>query len=139
MADPKHTEIEAAILQANAEFYRAFSSADFAAMSALWATHAPVLCIHPGTPVLVGRAAVLESWRQILQEQPSFEMRCVQPRVHILAASAIVTCYEATAKHPPHLAATNIFVIEASEWRMIHHHAGPLAQPFRPEPPANLN
>ena len=140
MTQTTQIDLETAILQANAEFYRAFSAADFGAMSELWAKHAPVLCIHPLAPVLVGRTAVLDSWRKILQEQLRFEMRCVQPRVHLFGTHAIVTCYEATSGHPPHLAASNSFVLEDSIWRMVHHQAGPLAQPLvRTDPPADLN
>ncbi len=47
------------ILAANAAYYRAFAGGDFAAMSRIWAPD-QVSCVHPGWPVLVGRAAVLE-------------------------------------------------------------------------------
>ena len=137
MSGMKPNEVEAAVLRANAEFYRAFSSADFGAMRELWAQHAPVLCFHPGSLVLVGRDAVLDSWRQILEQQPAFEMRCEQPRVHVVANTAIVTCYEGNAKHPAHLATTNVFVLENDRWRMTHHHAGPLARPVARGPSAS--
>ena len=55
-----------AVLAANLEFYRAFTTRDVAAMEALWARQAPVACVHPGWPVLADRDAVLESWRGIL-------------------------------------------------------------------------
>src|SRR5436189_231886 len=55
-----------AILFANESFYRAFAARDAAAMEALWATDLPVACIHPGWAPLTGRAAVMQSWRNIL-------------------------------------------------------------------------
>ena len=140
MSGKKPSDVEDAVLRANAEFYRAFSQADFAAMNALWAEHAPVLCSHPGSQVLVGRALVLDSWRQILQEEAAFELRCEEPRVHVFGDVAIVSCYEGSEAHPAHLAATNVFVLEAERWRMVHHHAGPLARPVsQPVPPADMN
>jgi ketosteroid isomerase-like protein len=54
-----------AILAANAVYYRAFATADFAAMSRIW-TEDNASCVHPGWPALVGRQAILESYREIL-------------------------------------------------------------------------
>ena len=64
---PDRSEDEAAILVANAAFYRAFSKGDYAAMSALWAERRDGGCFHPTAPAILGRDAVLESWRQILR------------------------------------------------------------------------
>lgn len=90
---------------------------------------APVACFHPGSPALVGRPAVLESWRQILGGCPGFALRCDQPVAHVVGDAAIVTCYEGSDDDPAHLAATNVFVFEDGTWRMVHHHAGPLSRP----------
>src|SRR5690349_20302743 len=46
-----------AVLAANLEFYRAFTTRDIAAMEAIWARHASVGCIHPGWPALAERDA----------------------------------------------------------------------------------
>jgi len=120
---------EAAVLQANQAFYQAFSSGDYAAMSELWARAAPVACLHPGAPLLAGRAAVLASWRQILAVAPSIEMVAREPRVCLLGDTALVTCFEANGARPAHLIATNVFVWEEERWRIVHHHAGPLSTP----------
>ena len=136
MARTNHSETEAAVLRANARFYQAFSQGDAAAMSGLWAESVPVVCLHPMTPALIGRSAVLESWREILREPPPFALRCDHPAVHLVHAEvAMVTCYEGNGDHPAHLAATNVFALEDGRWRMIHHHAGPLAVPIA-RPPA---
>ena len=50
-------------LAANRAFYHAFSSRDLATMDTIWARGVPVLCIHPGWPALMERAAVLSSLR----------------------------------------------------------------------------
>ena len=140
MVKPKPTAVEASILHANDGFYRAFSEGDYAAMSRVWAAEAPLSCVHPGLPAIVGRDAVLQSWRQILDESAPFEMRCDHVQINLLGDSAIVTCYEGNGHQPAHLAATNVFVLEDSEWRMVHHHAGPLARTInRSSPTDNLN
>jgi len=140
MASSDHARTEAAILRANAAFYRAFSQGDHVSMGELWALQAPVTCFHPLAPVLVGRRAVLASWRDILREAPPFELRCDRPMVHVFDGMAIVTCYEGNADHPAHLAATNVFVLEGGHWRMVHHQAGPLSEPVpRSVPPSAVN
>ena len=130
MTKPKESSIEAAVLAANASFYRAFSTGDFSAMDALWARRAPVACFHPATPALIGRELVIESWRQVLGEPPSIVMRCDHARAHVLGETAFVTCYEANGDHPAHLAATNVFILEDDQWRLVHHQAGALAHPI---------
>jgi hypothetical protein len=96
-------------------------------MSKLWAARTPVVCLHPGSTAIVGRDAVLESWKQILRG--STDMRCDDPSVQLLGEAAVVTCYEGNGSKPAHLAATNVFVLEEGEWRMVLHQAGPLTTP----------
>lgn len=122
-------ELESEVLAANAQFYRAFNSGDLANMTALWAERSPVACLHPGQPLLLGREAVLRAWRDILTHGPGFSLRSDEPVVQLFGDTAIVYCYEATGEQPAHLVATNVFVREGSSWRMVHHHAGPLAEP----------
>jgi len=78
---------------------------------------------------LVGRAAVMKSWQQILRGRPSFGLRCDSAVVHLFGNAALVLCYEGGDSEPAHLAATNVFVLEDDAWRMTHHHAGPLSTP----------
>lgn len=118
---------EAALLEANAAFYRAFASRDFDAMAALWAKAAPVCCIHPGWPPLNGREAVLEGWRRILANpsQPALQMKA--PRVTLWGDVALVLCFERVEDQ--YLIASNIFVREGKGWKLSHHQAGPVATP----------
>ncbi|HVU02971.1 MAG TPA: nuclear transport factor 2 family protein [Polyangiaceae bacterium] len=129
MSSPEHPALESAVLEANARFYSAFSAGDFPAMSELWARHAPVTCLHPGAPLLVGRPLVLASFREILSERPAFRLRCDSPVVSLHGEVAVVLCYEGGEGAPAHLAATNVFVLENGEFRMTHHQAGPLSSP----------
>jgi len=58
----------------------------------------------------------------------------------LLGDAALVTCYEGSNDDPAHLAATNVFVLEGERWRMVHHHAGPIASPVRRrQAPSTLN
>jgi hypothetical protein len=59
-------------------------------------------------------------------------LRCDSPVVQLLGSVAVVLCYEGGGVDPAHLAATNVFVLEHGDWRMTHHHAGPLSHPMRP-------
>jgi ketosteroid isomerase-like protein len=115
--------MELAILAANETFYDAFRRDDHAAMNDLWARRAPVACIHPGWDALIGRDRVMQSWRAIMENGAPL-VRCVAPRVVQLGDTALVICEEHVAGG--RLIATNAFVLEDGQWRMVHHHAGPL-------------
>ncbi len=117
-----------AVLLANAAFYRIFAEGDAPAMDALWAKRAPVACIHPGWTALSGRERVMQSWREIFHSGPP-PIRCSDARAHLYGEVAVITCCEAIDGGV--LAATNIFVREGGDWRMVHHQAGPMAPPAR--------
>ena len=115
---------DAAILAANAAYYRAFTTADFAAMTRIWADD-NVSCIHPGWPVLIGRQAILESYREILRN-PNQER--IEPRNETVMAAgdeARIFCVEFVGGAA--LAATNMFKRIDGAWRMTHHQASPIA------------
>ena len=48
MAERDRSRVEAAVLEANQDLYRAFSRGDYAAMSELWGKLNKVACLHPG-------------------------------------------------------------------------------------------
>src|SRR5688572_13059174 len=121
---------EARVLAANAVFYETFAAGDLRAMDELWARSAQVTCIHPGWDVLLGREAVLLSWSRILGGAGN-EIEGSRPHASVVGDVATVVCLEGAKGEAPSLVATNVFVREAGEWKMVHHHAGPLAR--RPE------
>lgn len=134
------------ILAANQAFYEAFAAEDSERMDALWARRAPVTCVHPGWPALVGRVRVMASFRAIL-ENGAPPVRAQNPSVQELGEVAYVVCDERIGRG--RLVATNVFVREDDEWRLVHHHAGQVADGERvvdePEPddsmpsPSDLN
>jgi hypothetical protein len=113
-----------AVLAANLEFYRAFTTRDADAMEVLWARRAPVACVHPGWPPLTNRVAVLESWRGILSGPASPRIVCYDEQVLVYGETALVICEEELDGGT--LVASNWFVREDGEWRMAHHQAGQL-------------
>jgi hypothetical protein len=129
------TDLE--VLEANEAFYRLFTDRDVAGMERLWSERHPVACIHPGWDVLIGRAAVVASWRGILGSPSAPSLSCSQAEAHVLGDVAVVTCHEVVADG--RLAATNVFVREAGAWRMIHHQAAQIAPgQVRARTPAGL-
>ena len=109
-----------ALLFANEAFYRAFADGDLAAMDAVWASVAPVACIHPGWNLLDGREAVMASWRLILGHQPP-EIRPEDPQAIVTGQTAMVLCREKIG--PFELMASNAWVREDDAWRMVNHQA----------------
>jgi SnoaL-like domain len=112
------------ILRVNAAYYRAFATADFAAMSRIWAQE-QVSCIHPGWPALVGRAAVLESWRRILGDPGAEPIQFHDATAIAAGTEGRVLCVEVIGTMA--FAASNWFRRIDGVWRMIHHHASPIA------------
>jgi ketosteroid isomerase-like protein len=113
------------VLDANGAFYRAFAGRDLDAMDAVWASAAPVACVHPGWDALRGRDAVMQSWRAILSGPRSPEIGCSHAFAQVLGDTALVICREHVAGGQ--LVATNVFVREANGWKLVHHQASPLA------------
>ena len=112
------------VVAANAAFYDAFRTGDVAAMDALWARRAPVVCIHPGWPALFGRERVISSWKAIF-DSGAPAIRCAAAEAHVIGEVAFVICTETLPDGQ--LVATNVFAREDGAWRMVHHQAGPVA------------
>jgi len=113
-----------AILEANTAYYRAFVMGNFAAMSRIWADE-QVSCVHPGWPLLVGRKAVLESWRRILGNPGAERIEFHDATAMVAGNEGRVLCVEVIGAMA--FAASNWFRRIDSTWRMIHHHASPIA------------
>jgi len=115
-----------AVLAANLEFYRAFAARDLAAMDGLWAQRAPVACLHPGWTALKDRNAIIESWRGILSNPDAPRIACFDEQVFLYDNVALVVCEEELDGGT--LAASNLFIREDDEWRIVHHHAGQIVR-----------
>lgn len=116
---------EVEVLAQNRAFYAAFRQRDLDSMDELWATRAKVACVHPGWQPIRGREQVMASWRAILGQSSVPQIRCEDASAHVLGDTAFVLCEEVLGEG--RLAATNVFVREEDDWRLVHHQAGPMA------------
>jgi hypothetical protein len=115
---------EVDVLAANERFYQAFNQKDPALMDAVWASRHTVTCVHPGWNMLEGREDVLESWHSILRNPNQPRIVSGGATVSFFGDLALVLCRELVAGSP--LFATNIFVREDGDWRLLHHQSGPV-------------
>ena len=111
-----------AVLFANEAFYVAFLSGDYRAMESLWARNFPVSCIHPGWHHLMGREVVMESWQSLLNNADLPDMSYSNAVASIYGDTAVVICYETFPEAL--LVATNVFVREEANWKIVHHQSG---------------
>ena len=118
----------AEVLFANERFYQAFGTGDLQGMEDLWAQDVAVSCIHPGHGPLTQRQEIIDSWQQILQGESAAGIECKAPEVMIYGDLAWVICFELLPEN--YLIATNIFVHQKGDWKIVHHQAGPtMAKP----------
>jgi ketosteroid isomerase-like protein len=127
-------------------FYRAFEHADLVEMMAVWAEEEDIVCVHPGGGRHCGVVEVRESWRNIFSQGPGLRFRLAGNRVfagRMLSIHSVVE-HVALAGHPrpanPVLS-TNIYMLTDRGWRMLIHHASPLAPEAAPQeaPPSVLH
>lgn len=116
-----------AVLAANLAFYGAFAARDVEAMERIWAESVPVACIHPGCQPLTDRAAVMQSWVEILNSLDPPQVTCHDETVTFHGGIAVVICEEVLPSTT--LVATNIFAWDSGAWRLIHHQASPAYVP----------
>lgn len=117
-----------AVLDANEQFYDVFRRADVPGMLALWADDPRIACIHPGWAPLRGSEDVRTSWVDVLTSGPP-QIVCSDPTVHVFGDVALVVCFEVMGD--TRLVATNVFMRVDGAWRLVHHQAGPVAQPVQ--------
>lgn len=126
---------EAEVRDVNQKFYQALESLDLEAMERVWLHHDLVRCVHPGWPMLAGWESVRESWEEIFRNTESMLVSTRDVALHIEGGVGWVTCTErVTSKRADRsetalVQATNLFLRRDGEWKMVLHHASPLALP----------
>lgn len=131
---------------ANARFYKAFEQLDFDGMSQLWAQSVAVSCVHPGWDLVLGREAVMDSWRAIFSGTSELTFENEEAQVTAGSEMGWVVSREllrTTVQGMPvenTLTAVNTFVLEEGVWRIAHHHAAPLlsGRPRTVRPPETM-
>lgn len=119
---------------AEAVFYEAFGHCDSAVMTAVWAD-GDVVCVHPGSGVIIGHANVTRSWGHIFTnaQRPAITFSVVK-RIES-ADLAVHVVIEDIASGPgasARILATNVFRRYAQGWLLVEHHASVVAE----RPPA---
>lgn len=117
--------------EVEAVFYEAFMHGDADVMAALWADD-DVVCVHPGSGIITGHEAVTRSWRHILENSSSNEIRYTVARksvsgdiaVHVVAEEMLGNG-EVTAV----VIATNVYRRYDRGWFMIEHHGSLVQSP----------
>ncbi|MGQ0629744.1 MAG: nuclear transport factor 2 family protein [Sporichthyaceae bacterium] len=87
----------ARVVELTEDLYAAFESADFDAMSAIWADGdlaSTIVCVHPGWPTLRGRESVLRSWAMIMANTTYIQFVLTDVETDIGGDVAVLTCVE---------------------------------------------
>ena len=98
----------------------------------VWMTSDAVVCVHPVGPKVTGHQAVRAAWTEMFREryQPAFPAGGSSRTQDALLAVHVLNEYisvpgENTERQP--MVATNIYQLTQNGWRMILHHASPMA------------
>ncbi|HJV82099.1 nuclear transport factor 2 family protein [Noviherbaspirillum sp.] len=124
---PKINKLLETAEETEALFYDAISRADIEAVMSLWADDDEIVCIHPGSPRLVGHASIRSSWESIF-EQGGVHIRPVQSHVTQNMMTSVHNIIEevhrtATRQQDIHILATNVYMKTPQGWRIVAHHA----------------
>ncbi|MER6556808.1 nuclear transport factor 2 family protein [Streptomyces sp. NPDC001027] len=149
-----HTDVEQ-VEAANTAFYEALEQGDFDGVSSFWLApsdlgvdetyHDPadvgvVSCVHPGWPVLTGRAEVLRSYALIMANTDYIQFFLTDVHVSVTGDTALVNCTENILSGGPApeageelgplvgqlVVATNVFRRTPDGWKLWSHHASPV-------------
>jgi ketosteroid isomerase-like protein len=127
--------------EAEQAFYTAFANTDLTAMMAVWLESDTVTCVHPVGPRISGLQAVKAGWAEIFRNTGSLKFRLGEVSrtqdgllaIHVLHEHISVP--GESGERPPAVA-TNIYQLTEHGWRMILHHASPVATPVVRAPTA---
>ncbi len=135
------TDIEA-VAAANTALYDALEHGDLQALSDCWLEegNGGISVVHPGWPVLNGRAEVLRSYATIMANHEYIQFFLTDVEISVLGDTALVTCTENILTGGPAapdgsagplvggvVVATNIFRrAEHGGWKVWAHHASPV-------------
>lgn len=126
-----------AVTRANEELYAAFEAGDADRMAAVWDDGDDVVCVHPGWPLLRGRAHVLRSWSVIMANTAYIQFFLTDVAASVQGDVAVVSCEESILVRQDdaeqgelgdtaRVVATNVFRRTPSGWRLWAHHGSPV-------------
>ncbi|MEM7325050.1 MAG: nuclear transport factor 2 family protein [Actinomycetota bacterium] len=119
---------EAAVREANAQFYEALEQADMDLMTRVWVNTPDAVCAHPGRSPLRGWDKVRASWEAILTSGGNPQLIITEEAVTMRGSVAWVTAMEnmISGGHTGAATALNVFEHDGERWRMVVHHAAPV-------------
>ena len=136
---------EEAVEAANTALYAALEAGDLDALTDVWVSGADAddvrgaVCVHPGWPMLRGRASVLRSYALIMAHTEYIQYFLTDVEIELLGDVALVTCTEnilsgGESEQEGELGplvggkvvATNLFRRTAAGWRLWSHHGSPV-------------
>jgi ketosteroid isomerase-like protein len=119
------------VLAANQAFYEAFEHGDIDAMSEVWEHSDRVVCTHPGWGSLRGWGAVSGSWVALFGGGSALQFIVTSEHVDVVGDAAWVTLDEnlLSDQGAAAVSAVNVFARTDGGWRMVVHHASPVAGP----------
>ncbi|HEX5339698.1 MAG TPA: nuclear transport factor 2 family protein [Gammaproteobacteria bacterium] len=118
--------------EAETAFYTAFANSDLEAMMAVWLSSEAITCIHPVGPRITGHQAIHASWAEMFRNNAGLRFRLadvVRTQDALLAIHVLhefITVPGENSERAPAIA-TNIYQLTQEGWRMILHHASPIA------------
>jgi len=111
---------------AEAAFYDAIERGDLQALDNVWSSDENIVCIHPGSSRIEGRADVLQSFSELLSDAPSLSFSIVDA-LHTgnesLAIHLVREEIQLDGQVVSVMVSTNIYHVESGGWRMLLHHA----------------
>ncbi|MGD1949412.1 MAG: nuclear transport factor 2 family protein [Leptolyngbyaceae cyanobacterium] len=125
---------QAAVLESNQAFYRAFEKKDIEVMEAVCSKGIGSLCIHPGRKALKGWEDIRQSWVQIFKATRYLEIDLDVVSVEVSGDFAYVVLVEnvmqvaGSRRLEAKSIATNVFERMGGQWYLVHHHGSPIAE-----------
>ena len=118
--------------EAENAFYTAFANNDLDAMMAVWLAGDSVTCVHPIGPRITGHKAIRASWSELFGNNPGLRFRLadvIRTQDALLAIHVLhefITVPGEDSERAP-VVATNMYQLTQEGWRMVLHHASPVA------------
>jgi hypothetical protein len=115
--------------EAESAFYRAFETLDLALMERVWSEGDEAACVHPGGDLLRGKAAVMQSWQEILGSaaRPTIAYRVLHTltdgglAVHLV--EEMIRPSGVSGSEASRVLASNVYRLGPDGWHMEQHHA----------------
>lgn len=133
---PELRDLRKRAARANRAFYEALEQFDLARMRTIWLDDPGIKCVHPGGELIVGQDRVMESWRLIFGNSQGVRFEVVDLQLEVLGDMAWTNNIERfhidveQGVVISEAAATNLFVRRDESWKMVLHHASPIARRF---------